>query len=424
MIMAIIDNMTCLQDINNTKDIKEMSPAIYPGMHCPLYGVGLVTPYIKEFAVLVVGTAECTYYSKSRLFKSNPEYAFTNVCNYVMEDSDVVFGCEKKIKDAVVKTYEQTGCKFIFLVTTCVPELTGEYYQNIISQVHKEFGITVLLVKLNRFNGESHTEGMIEVLSSLAEIMEPVKKNNTKKTVNILGYRFDSFEESELASILSSNDILVNAVVPQICTVSSIKNAAGADINIVTDVMALKLAKQMKKLFGTEYIYFGKYLNPEYTKSSYEKLFSLLDLPLPDEVEEKYKVILEKIEGVKDRFKSKKVIYSGSITLPFDTCLFLHRLGFEIQVIKLRTIFEPDFEFLNKLKETGINPYVCKSANMNFMDEIYEHIKPDIVVGHDYPDRLEKYNIRMVLLNNASEELGFSIIERSIDDLISDGGDL
>ena len=53
-----------LKDIKEDKDIKTLSSAIFSGTHCPLFGVALTASYVKDMAMLVIGTSECTYYTK------------------------------------------------------------------------------------------------------------------------------------------------------------------------------------------------------------------------------------------------------------------------------------------------------------------------------------------------------------------------
>lgn len=49
--------------------IEELSYAINPGAHCDLFGAVMIAAGIEDLKILVVGTEECTYYSKNFIFE-------------------------------------------------------------------------------------------------------------------------------------------------------------------------------------------------------------------------------------------------------------------------------------------------------------------------------------------------------------------
>ena len=72
--MYTLDRLNRLDEINEDKDIKSLSHAIFPGTHCPLFGVALTASYIKNMPLVVVGTSECTYYTKKLYICSDLKY--------------------------------------------------------------------------------------------------------------------------------------------------------------------------------------------------------------------------------------------------------------------------------------------------------------------------------------------------------------
>lgn len=54
-----------LSEISTNKDIYGESAAISCGVFCPTFGVAVAAPLIREAAVLVIGTAECTWYARN-----------------------------------------------------------------------------------------------------------------------------------------------------------------------------------------------------------------------------------------------------------------------------------------------------------------------------------------------------------------------
>ena len=93
--MYTLDILNRLNDINADKDIKSLSHAVFPGTHCPLFGVILTASYIKNMALVVVGTSECTYYAKN--FAYHRQEGLDSVYSVAIKESDVVFSAEKKV---------------------------------------------------------------------------------------------------------------------------------------------------------------------------------------------------------------------------------------------------------------------------------------------------------------------------------------
>ena len=121
-----LDVLNKLSNIKEDSDVKALSYAIFPGTHCPLFGVALTASYIEDLAILVVGTSECTYYTK--VFSSNRSKNKDKVYSLVLKEKEVVFGADKTVKEAVKHIKDLENPAGIMIVTTCVPELIGEDY--------------------------------------------------------------------------------------------------------------------------------------------------------------------------------------------------------------------------------------------------------------------------------------------------------
>lgn len=55
--MYTLESLNRLSEIETDQDIKSLSHAIFPGTHCPLFGVALTASYIKNMTVIVIGTS-------------------------------------------------------------------------------------------------------------------------------------------------------------------------------------------------------------------------------------------------------------------------------------------------------------------------------------------------------------------------------
>ena len=113
---------------------------------------------------------------------------------------------------------------------------------------------------------------------SLAVLSTAMKKFKDKKGINILGHRQKNVEETELIKLMKKHNITINAVIPSKCSIEDIQNASKAQLNIVTDMIALDLAKSMKKKFDIDYIYFDKHMDKETITKNYAKLSEILEV--------------------------------------------------------------------------------------------------------------------------------------------------
>lgn len=60
----ILHNIRRLSEVNEQRDIKPLMATSFPGTHCPLMGVLMTVRQLPEVVTVIIGTDECTYYSK------------------------------------------------------------------------------------------------------------------------------------------------------------------------------------------------------------------------------------------------------------------------------------------------------------------------------------------------------------------------
>ena len=53
-----------LGSITSSRDIQQLTYAMFPGTHCPLMGAAMAVRGIQKAVLLVIGTDECAYYTK------------------------------------------------------------------------------------------------------------------------------------------------------------------------------------------------------------------------------------------------------------------------------------------------------------------------------------------------------------------------
>lgn len=411
--MYSLDILNKLDEINEDKDIKSLSHAIFPGTHCPLFGVMLTASYIKNMPVLVVGTSECTYYTKN--FAYHRQKGKDSVYSLALKEKDVVFGAQAKVEKAIKQIVEIEEPDAIMIVTTCVPELIGEDYSSIEYSLSDEINIPIFVVNTEHFKCNSHIPGMTRALRSLGNAMTKPKYN---EGVNILGHRQSDVEKTELVNLLKSQGIKINTVIPSKCDIEDIKNASNVKLNIVTDMIAIDLAKYMKEKFGIDYIYFDKHMSKNVIFENYHKLSKILDIDFNKQLTEQRKEYDELFLKVSEILKGKKLIYGNTPMMAFETVDFLSDLGAIPIFVQVRELYEQDKIFKDNLIEKGFNPYVSRIANIAPLRHLYDSIGADLYIGHENPMLLREKGLMQITMDSHAQKIGYELPIAMMKDLI------
>ncbi|WP_051569388.1 nitrogenase component 1 [Alkaliphilus transvaalensis] len=404
-----LDKLKKVSETETAKDIKQLSHAQFPGTHCPLFGVALTAGYVKDLFTLVVGTDECTYYTKTfTMERSNSiEGLEDNFLSFAINQDDVVFGCQEKLEKAIKKIDQEYKPKAILLVTTCVLEIIGEDFEAIVYAIQDEVKAKLMVVHTEHFKCNSHIPGIERSLEALIELMEeqPTKEN----AINIIGHRYDGVENTELLKLLQSKGIEINLVLPSSCSVDRIATAPQAALNIVTDFTAINLAEKMKKKFGIDYVYFDKYLSLDRVEKGYYEVAEKLNIDIKKEVAAYRAAADAMMETLKPVFGGKTFIYGNTPMLAFEFSSFLCEMGMIPKLIMARDLYINDDQYMKEINELGFDPYVTRIANIAPLQQIYGELKPNIYVGHENPRNLMERGIMQVTLDMVAKKLGFEV---------------
>ncbi len=403
----ILSSLEKLRNINSSKDIPQLTHAMFPGTHCPLMGAAMAVRGIQNAVLLVIGTDECAYYTKHMTLHSDDFGGMGGRCvSAVLDTRDITFGCKEKLDSAVSELMEEYNPPAVFLVTTCVVEIIGDDMDSLAEGYSKQYSIPFLSVHTEHFKCENHLPGLERTISACLNMMKP---SPSEGTVNILGQRMGKFEETELAQMLRENGIKIGMQLPCGCTVDEIVKAPSARVNIVLNNIALPLAKKMKETFNIPYVLFEKFTDPENILKAYQHLFEILEKPFPEILMQKYQQAQESVLKTQNQLQGVPYIYGNT---PFD-CMefnaFLVKLGMVPQIIQTASV-DMDNQYLNYILDSA-DPYVAKTANIAPLQYVYDVLHPHLYLGHEYAPRLRKKGMAVVRSDSASSMLGFEITD-------------
>ena len=92
-----------------------------------------------------------------------------------------------------------------------------------------------------------------------------------------MGLRLGDFTKTEVYRVLKEQSIPIGMQLPGNSSVEEIETAPQAAVNLVVHPVGISLAKKMKKKFGTPYVVFERYSDPDRIYHAYKELFEILE---------------------------------------------------------------------------------------------------------------------------------------------------
>jgi nitrogenase molybdenum-iron protein alpha chain len=142
-------------------------PGIITNRGCCYAGCkGVVLGPLKDMVHIVHGPIGCSYYAwGTRRNKARADEGGQNFLNYAfstdMQESDIVFGGEKRLREAVTEAVEIFHPRAITISATCPVGLIGDDINAVAEWAKKEFGVPVLAFNCEGNKGVSQSAGQI-----------------------------------------------------------------------------------------------------------------------------------------------------------------------------------------------------------------------------------------------------------------------
>jgi nitrogenase molybdenum-iron protein alpha chain len=239
-------------------------PGVMTARGCCYAGCkGVVVGPLKDVCVITHGPIGCGFYSwGTRRNKAKPkEEGGKNFIPYCfstdMQESDIVFGGEKKLEKAIAEAVELFDPKCIMICSTCPIGLIGDDIQAVARQAEETYQITVIGYSCEGYKGVSQSGGHHIANNGLMRYIIGIgdEAPKTKFAVNILGeYNIggDGWEEER---ILKRCGIEVLNLFTGDASFESLKSAHLAKLNLVMCHRSINyIAEMMKTKYGTDWL--------------------------------------------------------------------------------------------------------------------------------------------------------------------------
>lgn len=409
---VMLQKMKCLGEVANMKQVKPLSYALFPGYHCPLMGAMLTIKEIDDSVMVMIGPDECAYYTQLATSGGNMKANGCRIVSVVLNQHDVTFGCQEKMDEAFAELMEEFAPRVVYLVTTCVVEVIGDDIDAMAMGYEEKYQLPVVVVHAENFKTDDHLPGIEHTLDGSVEAME---KQEIRDCVNVLGLRLGDFKKTELYNCLQESGTTLGLTLPGKSSADSIRTAPNAKCNIVVHPVGLPLALEMRARFGTPYVLFERYADPELILKCYRELFAILEKEMPAGPEKLHAEMSDKIRAAREILSGKTYISGNTALCNYEMHQFLaERLDVKPLLLQISDLDDDSADFRRKLLAI-CDPYVTRSANLGAIGYLYPLLKPDFNIGAGNQPELRKNKIATVRMMNAYNTLGFEVCGMVVD---------
>ncbi len=379
-------------------------PGIITQRGCTYAGCkGVVLGPTRDVINLTHGPIGCGFYSW--LTRRNQTSAGPDGENYMpycfstdMQDENIVFGGEKKLKLAIQEAYEIFKPKAIAIFSTCPIGLIGDDVHAVAKEMKEKLGINIFGFSCEGYRGVSQSAG--HHIANNGLLTHVVGKDHTpvegKFKVNLLGeYNIggDAFVIEELFEELGIT--LVSSFSGN-STIPGFERAHKADLNMVMCHRSINyIADMMETKYGIPWIKVN-FIGAEATAKSLRKIAEYFDdKELTEKTENVIQREMEKVKVVAEQVKSST---NGKLAMIFVGGSRAHHYQELFREIGMGTI-AAGYEFAHRDDYEGrkVLPSIKVDADSRNIEEIEVHPDPEHFIQRKSPEELK-----------ALEEKGFT----------------
>ena len=275
---------------------------------------GVILGPTRDIVNLVHGPIGCSFYAwltrrnQTRPSSDQDDNYMTYCFSTDMQDQDIVFGGEKKLKAAIQEAYDLFNPKAISIFSTCPVGLIGDDVHAVAREMKEKLGINIFGFSCEGYKGVSQSAGhhianngiFKHVVGENDTIMDADYKINLLGEYNIGGDGFEIDRILELCGISLVSTFSGNSTYDQFA------NCHTADLNAVMCHRSINYVADMLEIkYGIPWIKIN-FIGAEATAKSLRKIAQYFDEPaLIERVEEVIASELTEVEAVRDDVKTR-----------------------------------------------------------------------------------------------------------------------
>jgi nitrogenase molybdenum-iron protein alpha/beta subunit len=366
-----------LSAVKTNAGVKFLTPAAFPGNHCPMHTALALSSNIRGMSTLVVGTSECGNYSRNVIAKPKGNELHWM---YVLDASEVVFGCRKGLMEAI-REMDRSGANAIMLILTCVPEVIGEDIEGIVRETQPHINATLNFVQMGHFKCNSYPSGYWKTLAAFAGLMKTQKTR--ADVINILGR---SPEEAhipmpELLTALLEKGFHLRCLAPK-SDIEDFTAAPDARLSLILSPYMNPLAEVMRQKYQIPFISLHEIYEVSAIDDLYKSVAEALKIAWNGEFEKQRGKALSLQGRVREIFRGIRYIATHrNALMPLPLALYLAEFQMEPILLHLEEFYPDDHKWTKALLEKEQNPLLCHMVNEQADAPVLERLCPDFSFG-------------------------------------------
>ena len=299
------------------------TPGIITQRGCCYAGCkGVVLGPTRDILNLTHGPIGCGFYSwLTRRNQTRPGKDGDNFMTYCfstdMQEEEIIFGGEKKLRQAIQEAYDNFKPKAIGVFATCPVGLIGDDIHQVCKEMREKLGINVFGFSCEGYKGVSQSAGHHIANNQLFKHV--IGKDNTKDEhpfkITLLGEYNIGGDAFIIEDLLDRCGIKLKATFSGNSSYDGFANAHMSDLNCVMCHRSINyVADMIEKRYGVPWIKIN-FLGAEATAKSLRKIAAYFDdKELTERVE---KVIAEEMAAVKEAQDQIRPKCEGKLAMMF-----------------------------------------------------------------------------------------------------------
>jgi nitrogenase molybdenum-iron protein alpha chain len=294
-----------------------------------------------------------------------------------MQENEIIFGGEKKLKEAIQEAYDTFHPKAIAIFATCPVGLIGDDVHSVAREMKAKLGINVFGFSCEGYKGVSQSAGHHiannGIFTHVVGLDDQIKEG--KYRINLLGEYNIGGDGFEIDRIFEDCGITVVSTFSGNSSYDYFKNSHTADLNLIMCHRSINyVAEMMETKYGIPWIKVN-FIGAEASAKSLRKIAQYYDeLELTDRVEEVIAKEMPEVEKIRAEVKAR---CEGKLAMLFVGGSRAHHYQELFREIGMRTI-AAGYEFAHRDDYEGrrVLPDIKVDADSRNIEELEVHPDP------------------------------------------------
>ena len=365
----------------NTRTI----PGIITQRGCTYAGCkGVIMGPTRDIVNITHGPIGCGFYSwltrRNQTRADGPEDDnFMTYCfSTDMQEENIVFGGEKKLRAAIQEAYDIFKPKAISIFSTCPVGLIGDDVHSVAREMKEKLGINIFGFSCEGYKGVSQSAGHHiannGIFKNVVGLNDNVKEGKYK--INLLGEYNIGGDGFEIDRILNDCEITVVSTFSGNSTYDQFANAHTADLNTIMCHRSINyVAEMLETKFGIPWIKIN-FIGAQATAKSLRKIANYFENEeLKQRVEEVIAREMTEVIKVRDEVRAR---CEGKVAMLFVGGSRSHHYQELFKEIGMKTI-SAGYEFAHRDDYEGreVLPSIKIDADSRNIEELEIHPDPE-----------------------------------------------